>query len=101
MFYQNFQLIEQLSGPDKLPNWVLKEYSYVLALPITLILNASYREQRVPIDWKMANITPLPKTKIVKDPKKDLRPISLTARISKVAEEFIVVDYYTSGTESH
>ena len=41
----------------------------------------------------MANITPLPKTKIVKDPKKDLRPISLTASISKVAEEFIVVDY--------
>ena len=39
------------------------------------ILNASYPEQRVPIDWKMANITPLPKTKIVKDPKKDLRPI--------------------------
>ena len=35
------------SGPHKLPNWVLKEYSYVLALPITLILNASYREQRV------------------------------------------------------
>ena len=47
------------SGPDKLPNWVLKEYSYVLALPITLILNASYREQRVPTVWKMANITPL------------------------------------------
>ena len=84
----------RVSGPDKLPNWVLKEYSYVLALPITLILNASYREQRVPTVWKMANITPLPKTKIVKDPKKDLRPIiSLTASISKVAEEFIVVDY--------
>ena len=81
------------SGPDKLPNWVLKEYSYVLALPMTLILNASYREQRVPTGWKMANITPLPRTKIVKDPKKDLRPISLTASISKVAEEFIVVDY--------
>ena len=29
----------------------------------------------------------------MKDPKKDLRPISLTASISKVAEEFIVVDY--------
>ena len=60
---------------------------------MTLILNASYREQRGPTGWKMANITPLPKTKIVKDPKKDLRPISLTASISKVAEEFIVVDY--------
>ena len=63
-------LINRASGPDKLPNWVLKEYSYVLALPITSILNAWYREQRVPIDWKMANITPLPKTKMVKDPKK-------------------------------
>ncbi len=39
------------------------------------------------------DITPLPKTKIVKHPKKDLRPISLTASISKVAEEFMVVDY--------
>ena len=39
----------------------------------------------MPIDWKMANITPLPKTKTVKDPKKDLRPISLTASISKAA----------------
>ena len=65
------------SGPDKLPNWVLKEYSYVLALPITLILNASYQKQRVPINWKMANITPLPKAKIGKDPKKDLRPLAI------------------------
>ena len=36
---------------------------------------------------------PLPKTKIVKDTKKDLRPISLTASISMFAEEFIVADY--------
>ena len=47
----------------------------------------------MPIDWKRANITPLPKTKIVKDPNRDLRPISLTASFSKVAEESIVVDY--------
>ena len=33
----------------------------------------------MPAVWKMANIMPLPKTKIVQDPKKDLRPISLTA----------------------
>jgi hypothetical protein len=38
---------------------------------------------------KWPKITLLPKTKIVKDPKKDLRPISLTANISKVAEEFV------------
>ena len=83
------------SGPDKLPNWILKEYSYVLALPVSLILNASYREQCVPTTWKMADIIPLPKTKIIKNLKKDLRPISLTASISKVAKEFIVADYVT------
>lgn len=41
----------------------------------------------------MADVTPLPKTKPVKELKKDLRPISLTACLSKVAEECVVVDY--------
>jgi hypothetical protein len=41
----------------------------------------------------MADITPLPKTKIVKNPKNELRPISLNASISGVAEKFIVADY--------
>ena len=30
------------SGPDIVPNWLLKEYSDILAFPITHILNASY-----------------------------------------------------------
>ena len=36
------------SGPDNVPNWLLKEYSDILAFPITQILSASYREQRLP-----------------------------------------------------
>ena len=32
------------SAPDNVPNWLLKEYSDILAFPITQILNASYRE---------------------------------------------------------
>ena len=39
------------------------------------------------------HVIPLPKTKIVQQPKKDLRPISLTSCISKVAEEFPVNKY--------
>ena len=42
---------------------------------------------------KKANVSPLPKKKSVTSLEKDLRPISLTPCISKVAEEFIVEDY--------
>ena len=41
----------------------------------------------------MADVTPLPKTKPVKEIKKQLRPISLTPSISKIAEEFIVTGH--------
>ena len=81
------------SDPDAIPNWLLKEYSYLMALPITRILNASYFEQRLPLAWKMADISPIPKTKPIRNLKKELRPISLTSTVSKVAEELLVEDY--------
>ena len=43
--------------------------------------------------WKLADVTPLPKKKPVKELKKDLRPISFTPCISRVIEGFIVDDY--------
>ena len=62
----------------------------MVAYPITEILHASYAEQRLPTIWKMADVTPLPRKKPVVDIQKELRPISLTPCISKVAEEFVV-----------
>lgn len=76
-------------GPDAIPNWLLKEYAVFLAYPITMVLNASFKEQRLPSMWKRADVTPLPKKKPVKDVKKDLRPISLTPCLSKLAEDLI------------
>ena len=81
------------SGPDNVPNWLLKEYADLLAFPITQILNASYLEQRLPSIWKMADVPPLPKKKPVLELNKDLRPVSLTPCVSKVAEEFVVEDF--------
>ena len=40
----------------------------------------------------MADVPPLPKKKPVLDLKKDLRPVSLTPCVSKVAEEFVGED---------
>ena len=87
------QHLNKSSGPDNIPNWLLKEYAELLADPITDILNTSFKEQRVPITWRTANITPIPKVRLVTNLKNELRPISLTPCLSKMAEELIVNDY--------
>ena len=48
----------------------------------------------LPSIWKLADVTPLPKRKPIKEIKKDLRPISLTPCISKLAEDFVVTLLY-------
>ena len=78
------------SGPDNLPNWVLKSFADLLAEPVTVILNASFREERLPSVWKLANVCPIPKNKVVLHVNKDLRPISLTSSLCKIAEEIVI-----------
>ena len=70
-----------------------KEFAEILSDPVTDILNTSFKEQKVPTGWKLANITPLPKVKHVHYPQKEFRPISLTPALSKIAENFVVTDY--------
>ena len=79
-------------GPDRIPNWLLKEYAELLVVPVTRILNFSYKEQSLPCVWKLADVFPLPKKKPVKEIKKDLRSISLTPCMSKIAEGYVVDD---------
>ena len=86
-------------GPDGLSNWCLKDYAELLYQPIADILNTSYREQKLPSVLKHVDVTPLPKVKQVIDPMKELRPISLTASLSKVAEDFVVSDYIRPALE--
>ena len=82
------------SGPDNLPSWLLRENADILTQPITSILNASYSEQQLPTSWKMANVSPIPKTRPVNDINKHLRPISLTPILSKIAEDFVVDQHF-------
>ena len=81
------------SGPDGITNWLLKEYAESLAFPVKTIINASFKQQRLPDIWKCADVTPLPKKQPVENLKKDLRPISLTPCLSKVAEDIVVRDF--------
>ena len=65
------------TGPDNIPAWVLRNYANVLAPPLTAIFNNSLREGVLPMEWKMVNVIPLPKTSPPVSIEKDIRPISL------------------------
>ena len=80
-------------GPDGIPSWLLKENADLLAGPIADILNSSYQEYLPPV-WKRADVVSIPKEKpILQDINRQLRHISLTSILSKLAEEFVVMTY--------
>ena len=64
-------------GRDNLPHWFLRLAACWLAKPIAHIYNMSVYTSIVPLQWKEAVITPIPK---VPNPLNcsDFRPISLT-----------------------
>jgi len=76
-------------GPDNHPNWVLKSMSSQLASPVCSIINASFREGYIPEVWKSSDVAPIPKNIPLRSLDKDLRPISLSPVLSKVAEKHI------------
>ena len=78
------------SGPDNTPAWVLKDHAALLAPPLTAIFNCSLREGKLPNEWKMANIIPLPKSNPPASIHKDIRPISLTPIAAKVFESIVM-----------
>ncbi len=86
-------VLTKAHGPDTIPGWLLKENADVLASPVCKILNSSYLENRLPSAWKLADVIPIPKQKPVRAVNKDLRPISLTPIVSKLAEEVVVEQF--------
>ena len=81
--------IKKATGPDDLPNWILRDLSCTIAPPICAIFNQSLRDCKLPTEWKQANVTPIPKVHPPRSIQSDVRPISLTPTISKYLESFI------------
>ena len=86
--------IRKATGPDNIPNWVLRDFAGYLSGPLSSIFNSSFREGFIPEIWKCADVVPLPKVNPPKRLDKDLRPISLTPTISKVQERFVYAWYW-------
>ena len=77
------------TGPDEIPNWILKNLAPVICQPVCSIFNVSISQGSVPLLCKCANVVPLGKISKPKSVDSDLRPISLTAVLSKQLEEFL------------
>ncbi|XP_035696845.1 uncharacterized protein LOC118430243 [Branchiostoma floridae] len=86
------------AGPDDIPNRTIKEFSYEISTPLTHILNASLAEGVVTVQWRQANIVPLPKSRPPSI--EELRPISLTPVLAKVVERFVATRLYSDIKEN-
>ena len=77
-------------GPDEIPNWVLKNFAPIVCRPVCSIFNSSISQGHVPSLWKCTNVLPLGKVPQPRSIDSDLRPISLTAVLSKVLALFLI-----------
>ena len=75
-------------GPDKIYPKVLKELHNELAEPIAHLFNKSFNNNKLPNDWKLAEITAIFK-KGNRSSSNNYRPVSLTCILCKVMESFI------------
>ena len=81
--------INKAIGPDAIPSWILRDHALTLAHPISTIFNASIREGYLPAIWRSAIVIPIPKVDPPRNISEDLRPISLTAVLSKQLERIV------------
>ena len=76
------------SGPDGIPAKLLKEIAEEVSPAITLLLQSSINQGRVPLQWKKAHVVPIFK----KGSRSDAAyywPISLTSILCKLCEHII------------
>ena len=77
------------SGPDGIPFWIFRDFAYFLCDAVTSIFNRSISSGVVPLCFKRADISPIPKCAKPRDPSQ-FRPISLLPLLSKLLEKIVL-----------
>uniref|UniRef100_A0A4W3J856 Reverse transcriptase domain-containing protein n=1 Tax=Callorhinchus milii TaxID=7868 RepID=A0A4W3J856_CALMI len=75
-------------GPDGLHPRVLKEVAIEIVDGMSILFQKSVDTGKVPIDWKIANVTPLFKEG-GRENRENYRPVSLTSVVGKILESLI------------
>ncbi|KFV80921.1 RNA-directed DNA polymerase from mobile element jockey, partial [Struthio camelus australis] len=81
--------IHKSMGPDGLHPRVLRELADVIARPLSILLERSWRSGEVPEAWKKANVTPVFQ-KGKKEEPGNYRPVSLTSIPGKLMEQLLL-----------
>ncbi|KAK4818546.1 hypothetical protein QYF61_014489 [Mycteria americana] len=76
-------------GPDGIHPRVLRELAEVLTKPLSILYQQSWLTGEVPVDWRLANVTPIYK-KGQKEHPGNYRPVSLTLVPGNVMEQIIL-----------
>ena len=92
--------IHSAFGPDGMSAWMLHTFADDIGPSMASLFNLSLTTGKLPDDWKVANIVPIPKESNTKDARL-YRPISLLSIISKTLERHvyqILVDHLTANS---
>ncbi|KFQ20539.1 hypothetical protein N332_13059, partial [Mesitornis unicolor] len=81
--------IHKSMRPDGIHPTVPRELAEVLTKPLSSIYQQSWLTREVPVNWRLANVTPIYKKGWKEDPG-NYRPVSLTSVPGKVMEQIIL-----------
>ena len=93
--------VNKSSGPDKIPNKLLKMTALLIAKPLANLFNKSLQLGSFPSPWKKACITPVFKQKGSNSDPCNYRPISLLPNLSKILEKLVFNKIYEHLIENN
>ena len=93
--------VNKSSGPDKIPNKLLKMCALLLASPLCKLFNKLLKSGAFPLIWKRACVTPVYKQKGPSSDPTNYRPISLLPTLSKILEKLVFNKIYDHLSENN